>query len=205
MISKKVGISPKNDDYARLAAYIADAGHEGEKSLMHWCAGCLGDDDYQNGIAEALDVQAMNTRTQQSKTYHLVVSFRPEDEAKLTPEILRAIEGRFAAALGYADHQRHCGVHKNTANLHMHMAYNMIHPEKHTRHKEFRDYWIRDKVCRELEREYGLVVDNGRSKGAERSLGEKAALIEAHTGQQSFESYAKAHRENILSVLARAK
>jgi len=204
MISKKVGISPKNDDYARLAAYIADAGHEGEKSLMHWCAGCLGDDDYQNGIAEALDVQAMNTRTQQSKTYHLVVSFRPEDEAKLTPEILRAIEGRFAAALGYADHQRHCGVHKNTANLHMHMAYNMIHPEKHTRHKEFRDYWIRDKVCRELEREYGLVVDNGRSKGAERSLGEKAALIEAHTGQQSFESYAKAHRENILSVLATA-
>ena len=55
MISKKVDISPKNDNYARLAEYIADAGHEGEKSLMRWCAGCLGDDDYQNGIAEAMD------------------------------------------------------------------------------------------------------------------------------------------------------
>ena len=202
MISKKVGISPKNDNYARLADYIADAGHEGEKSLMHWCAGCLGDDDYQDGIAEAVDVQDMNTRTKQSKTYHLVISFRPEDEAKLTPEVFRGIEERFAVALGYTEHQRHCGVHKNTANLHMHIAYNMIHPEKHTRHEPFRDYWKRDKVCRELEQEYGLVVDNGRSKDTQRSLGEKAALIEAHTGQQSFESYAKAHRDKILPVLA---
>ncbi len=204
MISKKVGISPKSDDYARLADYIADAGHKGEKSLMHWCAGCLGDDDYQNGIAEAVDVQAMNTRTKQNKTYHLVISFHPEDEAKLTPEIFRAIEKRFATALGYTEHQRHCGVHKNTANLHMHIAFNMIHPEKHTRHDPFRDYWKRDKVCRELEQEYGLVVDNGRDKKQERSLSEKAALIEAHTGQQSFESYAKSLRANILHVRATA-
>lgn len=208
MISKKVGISPKNDNYARLAEYIADAGNlskqGGEKSLMHWCAGCLGDDDYRNGIAEAVDVQAMNTRTRQSKTYHLVISFRQEDEAKLTPEAFKAIEERFAVALGYTEHQRHCGVHKNTANLHMHIAYNMIHPEKHTRHVPFRDYWKRDRVCRELEQEYGLTVDNGRTKGKQPSLGEKAALIEAHTGQQSFESYAKAHRDNILHVLAAA-
>ncbi|WP_291441391.1 TraI/MobA(P) family conjugative relaxase [Desulfovibrio sp.] len=204
MISKKVGISPKNDNYARLADYIADAGHEGEKSLMHWCAGCLGDEDYRNGIAEAVDVQAMNTRTAKSKTYHIVISFRPEDEAKLTPEVFKAIEERFAAALGYTDHQRHCGVHQNTANLHMHVAYNTIHPEKHTRHEPFRDYRTRDRVCRELEQEYGLVVDNGRDKGKQRSLGEKAALIEAHTGQQSFESYAKTHRDAILHVLPAA-
>ena len=202
MISKKVGISPKNDNYARLANYIADAGHKGEKSLMHWCAGCLGDDDYRNGIAESVDVQAMNTRSKQSKTYHLVVSFRPEDEAKLTPEAFKGIEERFATALGYTEHQRHCGVHKNTANLHMHIAYNMVHPEKHTRHEPFRDFWKRDKVCRELEQEYGLVVDNGRSNGKQQSLGEKAALIESHTGQQSFESYAKGQRDNILYVLA---
>lgn len=208
MISKKVGISPKNDNYARLADYIADArGHSrqgSEKSLLHWCAGTLGDDDYQNGIAEAVDVQAMNTRTRRSKTYHLVISFRPEDEAKLTPEVFRAIEKRFAAALGYAEHQRHCGVHKNTANLHMHVSYNMIHSEKHTRHEPFHDYWTRDKVCRELEQEYGLTIDNGWNKDKQRSLGEKAALIEAHTGQQSFESYAKAHRESILQALAAA-
>ena len=205
MISKKVGISPKNDNYARLADYIADAGHKGEKSLMHWCVGCLGDDDYQSGIAEAVDAQALNTRSEKEKTYHLMISFRPEDGAKLVPEVFKAIEERFASALGYTEHQRHCGVHQNTANLHLHVAYNMVHPEKHTRHKEFRDYWIRDNLCRELEKEFDLVVDNGRdksqSKGRLPPLTEKAALIEAHTGQQSFDSYAKGHRASILQAL----
>ena len=205
MISKRIGIAPKNDNYARLAAYIADAGHDGEKALMSWCAGCLGDDDYSAGMEEAIKTQAMNTRPG-AKTYHMVVSFRPEDEAKLTPEIFRAIEKRFAAALGYTDHQRHCGVHKNTPNLHMHAAYNMIHPEKYTRHKEFRDYWIRDRVCRELELEYGLTMDNGRGRAEQerRPLGEKAALAEAHTGRQSFEGYAQAQRAAILQTLEAA-
>lgn len=205
MISKRIGIEPKNDNYARLAAYIADAGHDGEKSLLSWCAGCLGDDDYAAGIEETVKTQAMNMRGG-AKTYHMVVSFRPEDEAKLTPEAFRAIEERFAAALGYTEHQRHCGVHKNTGNLHMHIAYNVVHPEKYTRHKEFRDYWIRDRVCRELEREYGLIMDNRRGHAApeRQALGEKAALVEAHTGQQSFEGYAKEQRAAILQNLETA-
>lgn len=205
MISKRIGIEPQNDNYARLATYIADAGHGGEKSLMNWCAGCLGDDDYAAGIEETVKTQEMNPRGG-AKTYHLVVSFRPEDEAKLTPEVFKAIEERFAFALGYADHQRHCGVHKNTANLHMHMAYNMIHPEKYTRHKEFRDYWIRDRVCRELEREFGLTMDNGRGRAEPERwpLGEKAALVEAHTGQQSFWGYAQAQCAAIIQDLETA-
>ena len=40
---------------------------------MAWCAGCLGGDDYAEGIAEAVDVQAMNVRTSKEKTYHLVL------------------------------------------------------------------------------------------------------------------------------------
>lgn len=95
MISKRVGMEPKNDNYARLAAYIADAGHGGEKALLSWCAGCLGDDDYAAGMEEAMKTQAMNPRGG-AKTYHLVVSFRPEDEARLTPEIFQAMEARFA-------------------------------------------------------------------------------------------------------------
>lgn len=162
----------------------------------------LGGDDYAEGIAEAADAQSRNTRAA-SKTYHLVISFRPEDEAKLTPEVFKAIEERFASALGYADHQRHCGVHKNTAHLHMHVAYNMIHPEKYTCHKEFRDFWIRDKVCRAVEREFGLSIDHGiEQNSSNRQRGnDTARLAEAHTGQQSFDSYAREHREAILRSL----
>ena len=204
MISKRVFVNASNDNYARLAAYIADAGPSGEKCLMSWAEGLLGGDDYAEGIEEAVDVQAQNTRAA-SKTYHLVISFRPEDEDKLTPEAFKAIEQRFAAALGYADHQRHCGVHKNTGNLHMHVAYNMIDPEKYTCHKEFRDFWIRNKVCRAVEREFGLTVDNGievnSPEQARQRRNEKASLVEAHTGQQSFDAYAKEHHEEIMRSL----
>ncbi len=86
--SRHIPIQPENDNYRRLASYIADASHEGEKALMSWCAGCWsGDDEYQLAIHEVEAVQAMNTRSAKEKTYHLVISFRPEDEAKLTPAI----------------------------------------------------------------------------------------------------------------------
>ena len=126
MISKHVHYEAAHDNYGALARYIADAGHEGEKCLAFWCAGCAADDDYDLAIIEAQAVQSMNTRSRKEKTYHLLVSFRPEDEARLTPEAFKAIEERFAAALGFSEHQRHCGIHKNTNNIHMHIAYNMF-------------------------------------------------------------------------------
>lgn len=205
MISKRVFSEAKNDSYAQLASYITDAGPEGEKCLMSWCEGTLGGDDYAEGIAEAVDVQTKNIRAA-SKTYHLVISFRPEDETKLTLELFKSIEERFASALGYSDHQRHCGVHKNTDNLHIHVAYNMIHPETYTHHKEFRDFWIRDKVCREIERDFGLTIDPGIEQKPLRQSrnNEKAQLVEAYTGQQSFDSYAKEHRAALMPRLEAA-
>ena len=86
MISKHVAYKAVHDDYGALARYIADAGHDGEKCLASWCAGCVTEDDYGLAIVEAQAAQAMNTRSQKEKTYHLLVSLRPEDEAKLTPD-----------------------------------------------------------------------------------------------------------------------
>ncbi len=205
MISKHVPYETAHDNYRTLVRYIADAGHEGEKCLASWCAGCEADDDYELAIVEAQATQALNTRSQKEKTYHLLVSFRPEDEAKLTPEAFKAIEERFAAALSFSEHQRHCGIHKNTNNIHMHIAYNMVHPERHTRHEPFRDYATRDKLCRDLEQEYGLLVDNGREQRRENALTHKAATIEAQTGQESFESYAKRHRDILTGALEHAR
>lgn len=204
MISKRIPCQAGNDNYGRLADYIADAGHQGEKSLLSWCAGCWAGDDYELAMQEVADTQALNTRSSQGKTYHLVVSFRPEDESRLTPQAFRAIEERFAQALGLSEHQRHCGVHVNTENMHMHVAYNLIHPEKLTRLEPWRDYIKRDKLCRELEREYGLVVDNGRDPAQARGLGVKASAVEAHTGCQSFEGYARDQGEAILAMLESA-
>ena len=205
MISRRISRKVENDDYRRLARYIRAADHEDEKSLMSWCAGCWAGDDFELAIREVADTQALNTRTTREKTYHLIVSFRPEDEAKLTPEMLKEIELEFAKALGFEEHQRHCGVHKNTNNLHMHMAYNMIHPEKLARHEPFRDYHLRDRVCRELERRFGLAIDNGRSvESTEPKLTPVAATVEAQTGQQSFDGYVKERRGPILEALGQS-
>lgn len=89
-------------------------------------------------------MQALNTRVASNKSYHLVVSFRPEDEAKLTPDILRDIERRFTQAQGLSEHQRHCAVHTDTQNIHMQIAYNLIHPVTLTRNDHPWDYNKRD-------------------------------------------------------------
>jgi hypothetical protein len=169
---------------------------------MSWCAGCWAGDDYEMAIQEVADTQDLNTRSLKEKTYHLIISFRPEDEAKLTPATLREVEEEFAKSLGFESHQRHCGVHKNTNNMHMHIAYNMIHPETLTRHEPYRDYHTRDRVCRELEHRLGLAIDNGReAEKPEPVLTPVAATVEAHTGQQSFDGYVKERREQILEAL----
>jgi hypothetical protein len=205
MISRRIACQPKNDHYRRLALYIAGAGHKGEKLLANWCAGAWSEDDYGLAIEEVELVQATNVRTTREKTYHLLVSFRPEDEGKLTPAVLRAIETEFARALGLAEHQRHAGVHINTNNLHLHVAYNLIHPDRRTRHEPFRDFWIRDRVCRELERRYGLTIDQGRQPNQPATGPDSAMAFEAHTGQESFFSYARRQLESLRTDLAQAQ
>lgn len=206
MIPHHIKHKPGNDNYRALALYAADArsnGDTGEKTLMSWQEGCLAD-NYLMGLIEVEATQAMNTRTAKEKTYHLMVSFRPEDEARLSPEIFKDIERHLAKAIGFDGHQRHCGVHKNTDNVHMHVAYNMIEPEKFTRHMPYYDYPKLHKACRELEVKYGLAIDPGMSEVGQPKddiKHVKAAKVEAHTGQQSFFSYVDMHKKIITKIV----
>lgn len=199
MIAKRINSKPGNDNSRNLGLYIADASHEGEKLLLAWHEGCLSD-TYDAALIEIEATQGMNTRCQGGKTYHLLISFRPEDEAQLNPESLRDIETAFAEALGFSDHQRVCGVHKNTNNMHLHVAYNMIHPELFTKREPFRDFYKLSEVCRAMEKKYGLAVDNGISQSQEASaqIEQKAASMEAHSGEQSFQSFVLEHKCDIL-------
>lgn len=205
MISKREACKPGNDNYKRLARYIADVTHGGEKCLASWTAGCLAGDDYDLAIDEVRATQKCNQRSKREKTYHMIVSFRPEDNARLTPDVLKDIEKEFATALGYENHQRHCGVHVNTRNMHMHVAYNMIHPETKARHEPFRDYHKRDEVCRAMERKYGLTVDPGREEAIEKPTpkreNSRAKKYEAHSGLKSFDSYVRERKALLLKAL----
>ena len=82
MISTRVHCEPKNDSIKRLGLYIAAANHKGEKLFEKWTAGCYAGQDYNLAIDEIKATQNLNNRTTKEKTYHLVVSFHPEDLKK---------------------------------------------------------------------------------------------------------------------------
>ncbi|MDR3631410.1 MAG: relaxase/mobilization nuclease domain-containing protein [Desulfocapsaceae bacterium] len=201
MIAKRIDRNPENDSYRSLGKYIADASHEGEKLLFAWHAGCYCE-TYETALVEIEATQEMNTRCKGEKTYHLMVSFRPEDESKLTPEVFKDIEAAFAQALGFEEHQRLCGIHRNTNNMHMHVAYNMIHPKRFTKIEPFRDFYKLGEACRAMEVKHGLVIDNGISKEEpSQQINQRAASMEAHSGEESFQSYVMDRRESILQAL----
>ena len=205
MIAKRIDRQTAHDSYRALALYVA-AAEEGEKSLVSWVSGCL-DDDYQSGIHEVEATHALNTTSAKPKTYHLVVSFLPEDEAKLSSADFKNMEREFAAALGFSGHQRHCGVHRNTDNLHIHIAFNMIQPGTFKRIEPFRDFRKLREVCRRLEQKYGLAIDRGMD--TERAsdsakVSAKVKSIEAQTGQESLFSYIVRHKPELMTGLEAA-
>ncbi len=211
MIPKRIDHDPDCDNYRALALYIADAAlgkTPGEKTIFSWYSGGLGDTgDYWQGLEDVELVQALNQRTRAGKTYHLMVSFRPEDEDKLTEEVLRDIEGMLAAAIGFDEHQRHCGAHRNTSNLHMHISFNCVHPQTYNRHNPYRDQYKLIRVCRAIEQKYGLAVDKGMEAGAIKrdSQGNaKVQTIESQSGQESLFSYVLRHKPDIMAKLTPA-
>ncbi len=212
MLPKKIPRKVKNDNYRALALYVADAKigkTVGEKTLHAWTVGCQAD-DYLGGMIEVEATQSLNTRSGREKTYHLVISFRPSDERKLSLENYHEIEKEVAEALGFTDHQRHCGIHRNTDNIHMHIAYNMVHPITFNHRSPFRDFSKLHSVCRKLEKKYGLTADKGIEPGAKKDEDKiltnvKAQTVEAHSGQESFCGYVARQKPKIMAAMEAAK
>src|SRR3546814_612875 len=192
MIAKRIDIEPENDNFERLADYIAAAPEEGEKLDDLWIVNCdAGEtvEDLPLAIKEVKATQALNQTAKSGKTYHLMVSFRDE---RPSPEALRDIEREFAQALGFGDHQRIAGTHINTENFHLHIAVNKIHPVTLKAHTPFRDFKALEKVSREMEIKYGLKVDLGRADKIEpEKQAARARDKEAHTWEQRFDAYVR--------------
>jgi hypothetical protein len=198
------------DNFTALGKYIAAAKDKGEKLDRLWIAGCdageeLGDLDVALAEIEAVRKQKPENK---NKTYHLLVSFRPEDQEKLSSERLKDIEAEFAGALGLQDHQRVAGTHINTDNFHMHVAYNLVNPNTLKMAYPRHDFRALAKTARTLEQKYGLAIDPGMTDGKERGregLSPQAQDYERHTWQQSFQSYMLENKPEILKGIEKAK
>lgn len=196
MIAKHVSMrSAGKSNFADLASYITESQGKAERLGAVRVTNCQAG-TIQASIDEVLATQRMNTRATGDKTYHLIISFRAGENPP--DDVLKAIEGRICAGLGFEDHQRISAVHKDTDNLHIHLAINKIHPTKGTMHEPYKAYRALAELCEKLEAEYGLEVDNHI---ATRTVAEgRAADMERHAGIESLITWVR--RECLGEVLA---
>lgn len=182
MIAKRIPMnSAKKSSFAGLVKYITSSQGINERVGEVRVTNCL-TDELSWAVQEVLHTQKINTRAEGDKTYHLLISLAPGEQP--SSEVLRDIEDRVCSAIGYQDHQRVSAVHNDTDCLHIHIAINKIHPERHTLHEPYRDFKTLGDICARLELEHGLQqVNHGRKKSVSEG---RANDMEQHAGIESL-------------------
>jgi len=132
-------------------------------------------------------LQEGNQRAKGSKTYHLVISFHPEDR-RLTSEELADVVRRTVRAAGLEEHQYVAVRHSEQEHEHLHVAVNQVHPETLKIHHPYKAIHAFQALASTLEEELGLHrVDRARGH----SQSHKARNFEAHRGIESFARWAR--------------
>ena len=137
---------------------------------------------------EVMEVlQRGNVRAKGNKTYHLVISFHPDDR-RLAPAELEDVVRQAVAAAGLGQHQYIAVRHSEQEHEHLHVAVNKIHPETLKIHHPYKAIPAFQALASVLEQELGLHrVDRARS----RSQSHRARDFEAHQGVESFSRWAR--------------
>jgi len=184
---------PRNDKtrtrLSRLVPYMLRG--KGEERCTWYMAGNLPGLERQEDAGLAVEVMELlqegNTRAKGSKTYHVVISFHPEDRRLTAPE-LEDVVRRTLQAAGLAQHQYIAVRHSDQEHEHLHVAVNKIHPETLKIHHPYRAIPAYQALASLLEQELGLHrVD--RTRG--RSQRHRARDFEAHQGLESFSRWAR--------------
>lgn len=196
-VSKKTAAT---SNFGSLAAYMLDEKNAGRKVEEYRFTNCSFEEDSHN-LVEIANTQALNTRSQADKTYHMIVSFQ-EDENP-SAEIMQQIEEELVKSIGMDHHQRLSVVHGNTNNLHIHIAINKIDPLTYRNIDPSFDKTKLQEKAAQLEKQYGLKIDNhtpNKENVQQRDPGE------IHSGIESFKSWVKTEAlEPINEALSKAE
>ena len=225
MIAKRIEKKGAKSSYKKLVDYLLDKKNEGEKVLYSWETNTVnevvfGDPDYLGAKNHDLAVreieynQELNTRAKSCKTYHLVFSFRSNENPDI--KTIKEIESALCQAIGYEDHHRIAVIHNDTNNFHAHVAISKIHPVSRNCIEPYYDKKKLQKACKELEIKYGLEVEKGREQGGSQqktnidqnipprtSSTQKLEDMKSHSPLQSFTGWLKSNvRDDLSSLLA---
>ncbi len=190
LVKYMVAAQGKNDPqtWKRTADYILetdDKTNKGERVGSYRVTNCETDDPAAATVLiEA--TQAINSRSKNDKTYHLVFSFPPGENPPL--KVLHEIEDHLIESIGYKDHQRISAVHIDTNHLHVHVAINKVHPTGFQNIEPYYDQKRLMEACEHLEIKYNLqrtnhgINENERIRVNERSR--KSGTIELNPAQR---------------------
>lgn len=164
---------------------------KGQERRTWYMAGNLEGVDRREDAELALSVMELveesNVRARNDKTYHVVISFHPNDR-RLRDSELAEIVRKTVAAVGLGEHQYIAVRHSDQEHEHLHIAVNKIHPETRKIHHPFRDVPQFKLLAAELEKELGLhEVD----RGVRRVETDRARDYEAQRGIESFSRWAR--------------
>jgi len=164
---------------------------KGEERCTWYMAGNLEGLDRREDAELAVEImevlQKGNVRAKGNKTYHLVISFHPEDR-RLTSAELQDVVRRAVRAAGLGEHQYVAVRHSEQEHEHLHVAVNKIHPETLKIHHPYKAITAFQALASTLEQELGLHrVD--RTRGHSKS--HRARDFEAHRGVESFSRWAR--------------
>lgn len=161
-------------------------------------------------------VAAQNARVV-DPVYHVILSW-PTGEKPSDAQAFACGEHALAS-VGMAGHQHVFAIHRDTRNVHMHIAVNRVHPVSFRAVDPNRDYYKLDRAMRELELRYGwkhdkgpfavfarggkMVVDwAGAAPATKGHMPSPARDMERHGDQESLFSYARgAPRESLCAAL----
>lgn len=127
--------------------------------------------------------QKQNHRAKGDKTYHMIISFSPEDD--LTTELHKKVVADVCKDLGFGEHQRVCAVHKDTNNEHCHVVINKIHPKTFKMMDPYYDKFKMNEIAAELEQKYSLSVINHSNEKSTNKLNNKLH----YDGMKSFSQW----------------
>ena len=164
---------------------------KGEERCTWYVTGNLGGLHRREDAELAVEVMELlqegNVRAKGDRTYHLVISFHPEDR-RLTPAELENVVRRAVEAAGLEEHQYIAVRHSEQEHEHLHVAVNQIHPETLKIHHPYKAIHAYQALASVLEEELGLHrVDRAKSP----TLSYRARNFEAHHGLESFSRWAR--------------
>ena len=167
----------------------------------------------ESAASEMNGVARQNSRVK-DPVYHFILSW-PEDE-KPNDDLIFASARHAIRGMGMGQHQYVASIHRDTDNVHVHVAVNRVHPLTFKVADIHNDADRMQKISREIELKFNFKVDNGswirdsnnnivRAKMGYKKAPRGAAGLEHFADKESLYSYAVTHCRRDINAMFRNK